>query len=239
MRVDAGLIGGTGVGSRLAGLPGTPLHVPTELGTAHGRLVELGGKSVFAMSRHSAGHRVPPHRVNYAAMALALQKLGVRACFSTAAVGSLRAEWGPGTLVACDDFLDASGRHPTLFDGSVVHTDFSDPFPGRSWLVEAAKSQGVAIEERGVYVCAAGPRYETPAEIRAYGKLGGDVIGMTAATEAILMREAGVPYGCLAIVTNLASGLSPAPLSHEEVSEAMERAGAVAIRVLSAAIGVL
>lgn len=236
MRVDVGLIGGTGVGSRLADLPGMPVNVPTERGTAHGRLLELGGKSVFALSRHSAGHRIPPHRVNYAAMALALPKLGARACFSTAAVGSLRADWKPGTLVACHDFLDVSGRHPTLYDGSVVHTDFSDPFPGRSWLVQAATKQGIAIEDRGVYVCAGGPRYETPAEIRAYSMVGGDVIGMTAASEAILVREAGTPYGCLAIVTNLACGLSGEPLSHEEVAEAMERWGALGLQILTEAI---
>ena len=235
MRVDAGVIGGTGVGERLLHMPGDGVHVPTPAGFQRGRVIEIGGKSVFAMSRHSAGHKVPPHRVNYAAMALALQALGAGACFSTAAVGSFRSEWTPGTLVVCSDFLDASGRYPTLYDRSVVHTDFGSPFPAREYLLTAAKKEAVEVQDGGVYVCGNGPRYETPEEIRAFAKLGGDLVGMTAATEAILMREAGVPYGCLAIVTNLAAGLSDETLDHADVSRVMRQSGEVALRVLMAA----
>lgn len=236
MRVDAGIIGGTGIGERLQALRGEVVHVPTPRGFVRGRIVEVGGKTAFAMSRHSAGHKVPPHKVNYAAMANALQALGARICLSTAAVGSLRPEWNCGTLVACSDFIDETGRFPTLFDSSVVHTDFSTPFPARKLLLDAAQDLGVDVKDGGVYVCGNGPRYETPEEIRMYGRLGGDLVGMTAATEAILMREAGIDYGCLAIVTNLAAGLSDAPLSHEEVVEEMARSGEIAVRILSSAV---
>jgi 5'-methylthioadenosine phosphorylase len=88
-----------------------------------------------------------------------------------------------------------------------------------------------------VYVGYDGPRYETPAEVKALGQLGGDVVGMTASTEAVLMREAGVDYGCLAIVTNLGSGLASEHLSHDEVVNVMESLGGqIAEALLSAAV---
>ena len=71
------------------------------------------------------------------------------------------------------------------------------------------------------YVCTDGPRFETAAEVRAYAMLGGDVIGMTNAQEAALAREAELCYTNVAIVTNMGAGISPTPLSHKEVVEAM------------------
>lgn len=201
--------------------------------------MEIEGKSVLALSRHSAGHKVPPHKVAYKAMALALQQLGVAACFSTAAVGSLRPEWGCGTLVACSDFIDLTARFPTLYDRTVVHTDFSEPFSARKYLLSAARELDIDVKDGGVYVCGNGPRYETPEEIRVEQQLGGDVVGMTAASEAIVMREAGVPYACLAIVTNLACGISDMPLNHEEVVEEMQRSGDTALRIISQAIALV
>jgi 5'-methylthioadenosine phosphorylase len=236
MRVDAGIIGGTGIGERLLALPGKVVHVPTAAGFQRGRIIEVEGKRIFAMSRHSAGHKVPPHRVNYRAMALALRKLGAGACYSTAAVGSLRREWPSGTLVVCSDFLDFTGRFPTLFDRTVVHTDFSRPFPGRDRLLKSAADLGVEVQDGGVYVCGNGPRYETPHEIAMYTQLGGDLVGMTAASEAIVMREAAIDYGCLAIVTNLAAGISDVPLDHNDVSRQMQTSGEVALNILLRAV---
>jgi len=234
MQADIGIIGGTGIGDRLLLFGGRPLHVPTAAGIQRGRLVEVNGVKLFLIGRHSAGHKVPPHKVNYKAMALGMRTLGVKACLSTAAVGSLKREWPAGTLVACSDFLDYTGRHPTLFDRQVVHTDFSQPFSAkaRAALLAAARDLGEPIQERGVYLSSNGPRYETPAEIDLYKVFGAELAGMTAATEAILMREAGVDYGCLAIVTNLASGISDQPLSHEEVVDEMSRSGEKAVKVL-------
>ena len=229
MRVDVGVIGGTGVAERLAALGGETVHVPTPAGLLKGRVVEIDGCAICALRRHSAGHKVPPHLVNYKAATLGLKALGAKACFATAAVGSLREDWPTGTPAICTDFLDFSGRMPPLFDREVVHTDFSLPFGGaaREALIRVAKDA-----ERCVYVCANGPRFETPEEIRLYRQLGGDVVGMTAATEAILMREAGIDYGCLAIVTNLACGLSSVPLAHGDVEQAMRSSGAAALEVL-------
>ena len=241
MHVDIGLIGGTGIGDRFAKFGGKLLHIPTPCGILRGNLVVLGGRSVLLMRRHSNGHKVPPHKVNYAAMSLGLKAVGATCCFATAAVGSLREDWPGGTKVVCDEFVDLSFRNPTLFNRTVVHTDFSNPFGTRTSaaLITAANSLKIEVETGGTYVCGNGPRYETPAEIKAYKALGGDIVGMTAATEAILMREVGIDYGCLAVVTNLASGISLTSLSHEEVVEEMERSGATSVRLLEKAIEIV
>lgn len=189
---------------------------------------------VILLKRHSAGHKVPPHKVNYRALALGLKALGVTTCFASAAVGSLRPDWKPGTLVVPHDFLDLTARNVTLFDRTVEHTDFSNPLPGRAQLLSAASEEGLEVVDGGVYVCGNGPRYETPHEIELYGQVG-SIVGMTASSEAIVMREAGIDYGLLAVVTNLACGIADSPLSHEEVVEEMERSGELAVRVLKRA----
>ncbi|AIE87719.1 methylthioadenosine phosphorylase [Fimbriimonas ginsengisoli Gsoil 348] len=196
--------------------------------------MEIDGVFLFLVSRHSAGHKVPPHKVNYKAMAFGMKALGAKGCLSTAAVGSLRREWGPGTLIACSDFLDFTGRALTLFDQTVVHRDFTNPFgvSTRRALLESASEVRDSVEDGGVYLCGNGPRYETPREIELYRSMGVDVVGMTAATEAILMREAEIDYACLAIVTNLAAGISPTPLDHQEVVDEMLRSGERAVRIL-------
>ncbi len=77
---------------------------------------------------------------------------------------------------------------------------------------------GEPLGAQATYVCAEGPRFETPAEIRMYRQLGGDVVGMTGVPEAPLAREAGLCYASVAIVTNWAAGVAAEPLRHEEVS---------------------
>lgn len=236
MTIDVGLIGGTGVGWRLAALGGKPLVVPTRYGPLRGKMFDHGGKQVVAMQRHSLGHKTPPHLVNYRAMAAGLAKLGAKACFASAAVGSLRPDWPKGTLVVCSDALDLTGRRLTMFDRVVKHTDMSHPFPAREQLLVAAQDIGVEVEDGGVYVAGDGPRYETPQEIKVIGQMGGDLVGMTASTEAILMREAGVPYACLAVVTNLAAGLTPSELHHGEVEDAMQERGETVVDILLRAV---
>lgn len=241
MHVDAAIIGGTGVGNRLEALGGKPYFVPTAAGILRGLRADIGGKSVLLLRRHSAGHRVPPHRVNYRAMALGLKQLGVKTCFASAAVGSLRIDWPAGTLALCSDFFDFTFRNPTLFDSKVVHTDFSEPFGhvGRNLILKAASELGESLHDGATYFCGNGPRYETPFEIETYRMWKGDVVGMTAATEAILMREAGVDYCCLSVVTNLAAGLSSTPLTHTEVEEEMHRSGGRAVNLFLKAIELL
>jgi 5'-methylthioadenosine phosphorylase len=234
MSIDVGIIGGTGIGERLLEYGGSPYHLPTPMGVLRGRRIEVDGVRLLLVSRHASGHKVPPHRVNYAAMAHGMRQAGVKGCLSTAAVGSLEAGWRPGTFVACSDFLDLTFRNLTLFNNEVVHRDFTEPFgpKGREALLGAGEEAGVEVHREGIYVCGNGPRYETPFEIELYKRLGGQVVGMTATSEAILMREAGIDYACLAIVTNLAAGISETPLDHQEVVDEMKRSGETAVKLL-------
>ncbi len=234
MNVDVAIIGGTGVGSKLLAMGGEPIHVPTEAGVLRGRLLEIDGLKLLVLSRHSAGHKVPPHLVGYRAMALGCAKLNVKGCFATAAVGCLRPEWPIGTLVACSDFIDFTYRNLTNFNRVVEHCDMSEAFSSnlRNALISEAKSIGETLQPNGIYLASNGPRYESPAEIQAYAHLEADLVGMTATSEAILMREANVPYSCLAIVTNPAAGISETPLNHNEVVDEMDKSGDRALKLI-------
>ena len=156
-----------------------------------------------------------------------LSKIGVDAVFGVCAAGSLKAELIPGSFVVLSDFIDLTKRRAdTFFDsdsGPVVHTDLSQPYcpHASSSLTQACEVASVDYRAQGVYVGVEGPRYESPAEIRLYASWGADVIGMTNVPEVILAKEAGLCYGAIAIVTNLASGIGDATLSHDDVRAEM------------------
>ena len=227
------LIGGTGIGHRLADLGGAAIAVPTPEGIFRGRRLNFEGQELILIQRHSAGHKTPPHAINYKAIALGAKQLGVAAVLASAAVGCMRAEWPVGSFVVCSDFLDFTFRRLTMWDRDVRHVDFTQPFDPavRGAMIQAACELDIPVQQTGVYVCGDGPRYETPKEIEMYRELGGDLVGMTAATEAIAFRELGVPYGCLSVVTNHAAGMGAAELGHEEVVEVMEAAGERAVQL--------
>ena len=201
----------------------------------------LHGEPALLLPRHSKGHKVPPHCIPHARHMRVLKEHGVQSVLATAAVGSLRTDWTPATLVILSDFLDFMREVNTLYHDTVVHTDFTEPFSPllRGALLKAAERSGIPVQAAGVYVCAPGPRYETPAEIRMFRLLGGDVIGMTVAPEAILCREAGIHYAAVAVVTNLGAGLSGHPLTHEEVTEVMQSATEALARLFAESLRLL
>lgn len=226
LEVDVALIGGTGIGDKLASWGGRSFACPTRYGTLRGKLVVRDGLRFATLQRHSAGHKTPPHLVRYQAIAEGVRKLGAKLCLSSAAVGSLRADWPVGTMVVCTDLTDLTGRRLTMHDRQVVHTPVPEAFPASEALARSLDEAGLGYQ-RGVYVCADGPRFETPHEVRLMGHVG-DVVGMTAATEAVLLAECGVPYGCLALVTNLGTGLDESGAVHTEVVHVMKtHAGAL------------
>lgn len=231
LKADVALIGGTGIGSRLAQMEGQRIAVATPFGLMRGRLIDHDGVRLVTVERHSAGHKTPPHLVNYRAIASGLQRLGVKGCLSSAASGSLHAKWPIGTFVCCTDFIEFTFRSLTMHERTVEHVDFSSPFSAGSALIKAADNLELEIQPHGVYVATNGPRYETPGEINMLRTMGADLVGMTAATEAVVMAEAGVRYGCLGVITNLAAGLS-AELSHGEVIDVMKERGGDAVRIM-------
>ncbi|HVB09229.1 MAG TPA: S-methyl-5'-thioadenosine phosphorylase [Bacillota bacterium] len=222
--MDLAIIGGTGLYD--PGMLDEPRAIvaSTPYGTASLHVGRHAGREVAFLPRHGAEHGVPPHRVNYRANIWALRQVGARRIIATAAVGSLRRELGPGSIVLVDQFLDFTKSRPsTFYDSSVRHTDMTEPYcPGlRALLARAADRTGAPATASGTYVCTEGPRFETPAEIRMFAAMGGDVVGMTGVPEVVLAHEAGLHYATIAIVTNFAAGISPQPLTHEEVVAVM------------------
>lgn len=225
-------IGGTGFDLRGEGSPFSSALdsvIETRFGFAAVTRARLDEQEIVFLHRHARPDNpsikdVPPHRVNYRANIAALKKLGVTGIFASTAVGGLRQEWAPGTLVCLDDFLDlTTKRVRTFFDERAVHADFTRPYCAdlRALLLEVALAENIELHDGGVYGGTDGPRFETPAEIRAIRVLGADVVGMTGTTEVTLAREAEISYAGVSIVTNLAAGISPQPLTAEEVMTAM------------------
>jgi 5'-methylthioadenosine phosphorylase len=226
------IIGGTGVDLRGATSPLSVLRdevVETRWGNAFVTRGHYFEQEIIFLHRHAAPdgspRRVPPHEVNYRANIAALKKVGVTAILASTAVGSLRREWRPGTLVLLDQFLDFTSRRPkTFFDSHPVHVDVTEPYCPhlRQLLLRTAQQNATNLQDGGTYLCAEGPRFETPAEIRLFAQWGADVVGMTGVPEVVLAREANISYAGVSIVTNLAAGISPHPLTQEEVLAEMK-----------------
>jgi len=132
--------------------------------------------------------------------------------------GGLR-PWAPGTPVLISDHINLTGTSP--LEGATF-VDLTDLYSSR--LRTLAREVDATLDE-GVYVQFRGPHYETPAEVRMAGIMGGDLVGMSTTLEAIAARHAGLEVLGLSLVTNLAAGISATALSHEEVLEAGQAAG--------------
>ena len=143
---------------------------------------------------------------------------GVRTVVLTNGCGGLR-PWVPGTPVLIRDHINLTGASP--LEGATF-VDLTDLYSPR--LRDIAREVDPSLDE-GVYVQFRGPQYETPAEVKMAGILGGDLVGMSTTLEAIAAREAGLEILGLSLVTNLAAGISATALSHEEVLEAGQAAG--------------
>ncbi len=227
--VKIAVIGGTGVYEN-AHLD-SPQQIAVE--TGFGRALFWRGcyrdREIYFLARHGSGHALPPHLINYRANIAAIRKLGIDAVIATAAVGSLRPKMPPGSMVLLDQFIDfTKGRPSTFFEGGregVVHVDLTVPYCPelRRAVLRAGGSLGEEIIDGGCYLCAEGPRFETPAEIRMFARWGADLVGMTNVPEVVLAREAGLCYAAVALVSNFAAGISAAALSHQEVLAEMAR----------------
>lgn len=158
-----------------------------------------------------------------------LQALGVRTVILTAAVGGIRSDLKAGDLVLVRDHLNLLGGNPLRGPHDerlgVRFLDLTEVYASRLRAIahEEARRLGISLSE-GIYASVPGPCYETPAEVRMLATLGADVVGMSTVPEAIVARHAGIEVLAVAVVANLAAGLSPTPLSHEEVMEAGHQA---------------
>ena len=205
------IIGGSGLYALLSAP--TTWTVETPYGEPSDPVVvgDVGGRSVAFLPRHGADHRLPPHRIPYRANLWALAALGVRHVLAPCAVGSLRAELGPGTLVVPDQLVDrTSGRAQTVHDGPhAVHVSFADPYcpVGRAAVLAAAPAHGFDPVDGGTTVVVEGPRFSTRAESRWYAAQGWSLVNMTGHPEAVLARELRLGYTSIALVTDLDAGV--------------------------------
>lgn len=159
----------------------------------------------------------------------ALRGAGAEILVLTNAAGSLRAEAGPGSLMAITDHINLTGvnvlagpnddaigpRFPSLRDAY-------DP-ELRARLHDVARDIGVHLHE-GVYLAVGGPSFETPAEIRAFRTLGADAVGMSTVHETIVARHCGLRVAAISAITNLAEGMQAEALSHEQTLRDAARA---------------
>jgi purine-nucleoside phosphorylase len=147
--------------------------------------------------------------------------LGADVLFVSNAAGGIRRTFRPGDLMVIADHVNLTGRNP-LFGpvepGDLRFPDMSEPYDAelRAALHRAGRRAGVALVE-GVYGWALGPSYETPAEVRMFERFGLDAVGMSTVPEVIAARAAGMRVAGISCVTNLACGITSAPVYHEDV----------------------
>jgi 5'-methylthioadenosine phosphorylase len=226
MRVEIGIIGGTGVYDPefLSGAEevrvGTPYGAPSDFLTVG----ELGGRRVAFVPRHGRRHTIRPSDVNSRANIYALKELGVERVLAPSTVGSLREEFRPGDMVFVDQFIDrTAGREGSFYTGpQVCHVSVAEPVcPDlRKLLVEVASGLGGRFHESGTYVCIEGPRFSTRAESRLFRSWGGDVVGMTLVPECVLAREAELCYASIGMVTDY-DAWKDHPVNAREVGKVM------------------
>lgn len=189
--------------------------VSTPWGDASILLGTIGGREAAVQLRYGEKLTTPSHKINYHANIFALHELGVESIISQNAIGSVNPAIRPGDVVISNDFLDKTkSRAQSLFDESEcwVRVDFTDPFCPRlrQDLIGAATKFSNRVIERGTFVCTEGPRFETPAEIRAYAKEGGDIVGTPLVPEVIFARELEMCFASIAPVINFGAGMAPA-----------------------------
>ncbi|MEI7826658.1 MAG: S-methyl-5'-thioadenosine phosphorylase [Euryarchaeota archaeon] len=207
MNAEIAFIGGSGFYDPDLLEDPTTVAVKTPFGAPSSDIVlgRIGGKACAFLARHGMGHRFSPSRVNYRANIYALKTLGVVNIVAISAVGSLKEEIKPLTIVIPDQIFDRTKlRSNTFFEDICVHISFAEPFCRdlSHELWQAAQQVGCSIEKGGTYICIDGPQFSTLAESNAYRRMGFDIIGMTAMPEAELAREAEMCFSMLATVTD-------------------------------------
>lgn len=207
-------------------IPGFP--VSTVEGHS-GRLVkgQIGGTPVWVMQgrfHYYEGYSM--QEITFPVRVMA--RMGVQCVFLTNAAGGITDGFQPGQLMVIEDHINFMGAHPLR--GANIES-FGPRFPDmteawdsvlRDLLLDEGRSNNIALH-RGTYLAVSGPSFETPAEIRAFEKLGASAVGMSTVPECIIARHAGLRVVGLSCITNVAAHVGGAPLTHEEVAEAAQK----------------
>ncbi len=234
---DIGLVLGSGLGVMADEIEDAVVipyqeipHFTTSTVVGHkGQLVvgRLEGKRVVAMQGRF--HYYEGHSLDAVTFPIRVMKaIGVETIIVTNAAGGINTGYRPGDLMLIRDHLNMTFRNPLIGPNDDElgprFPDMSEAYSARLREVakQAAAELGIDVRE-GVYVGLLGPSYETPAEIRMLRILGGDAVGMSTVPEVIVARHMGVEVLGISCISNMAAGILPQPLSHEEVMETTEK----------------
>jgi 5'-methylthioadenosine phosphorylase len=228
--IKLAIIGGSGL-YNMEGLEGAmecSLETPFGKPSAPVVIGVLNGQRVAFLSRHGVGHHIMPSEVPYRANVYALKSLGVERIVSISACGSLREDYAPGHIVIPDQLFDnTKNRACTFFgEGLVAHVGVADPFclDLSMQLEEAVRTTDATVHTGGTFITIEGPRFSTKAESNTYRAWGMSIIGMTAAPEAFLAREAEMCYAVMAHVTDYdVWHLSETPVTVEMVVQTLNK----------------
>ncbi len=217
-----------------ARLPGFP---PARMPGHAGKLVwgYLGGVPILALCGRAHYYEgCSLDNITFPVRVLA--EFGIRSLLLTNAAGGIHPRLRPGDFMLITDHINFMGINPLLgaaIPGKVRFLDLTHTYDSRlrHALRRAARRAKIPLHS-GVYLAAAGPSYETPAEIRAFARLGADAVGMSTVPEAIVARQCGLAVAGLSCITNRAAGLSGQKLSHTEVLAQGERVRKKAGRLL-------
>jgi purine-nucleoside phosphorylase len=204
-------------------------------GTLEGRRVLVQAGRFHLYEGHAPEVVVAPVRIARA--------LGAPVFLVTNAAGGVNPAFGPGTLMLIEDHLNLMGRNPLVGPAPEGEPRFPDMSVAydlelRTLARRVARELGIPLET-GVYAAVTGPSYETPAEVRMIGIMGGDAVGMSTVPEVIAARSAGMRVLGVSLVTNPGAGLASEPLSHAEVLEAGRAAAPRFERLVRGVVGAL
>ena len=196
-----------------------------ESGVLH--FFESGKQGFVFLSRHGeGGYEISAPFVNYRANIWALKESGAERIMAWSGPGIINTSFGIGDYLLPHDLIDETkSRESTFFDKTGLgFIRQSEPFcpETREALAGALDALNLRHHTSGVYVCTQGPRLETPAEIKKFGILGGDVVGMTLVPEAFLARELEICYAPLCYLTNFAEGVKERPFQEGRLFEGMQ-----------------
>lgn len=214
-------------------------HFPVSTVEGHqGQLVigQLKGKNVVAMQGRF--HFYEGYSLEQVTFPIRVMKsMGVQTLIITNAAGGINMDYKPGDLMIIKDHINFTGRNPLIGPNEEA---FGVRFPDMSAAYDPeyvalaqqiARKNGIDVRE-GVYVGLTGPSYETPAEIRMLRILGADAVGMSTVPEVIVARHAGIRVLGISCISNMAAGILPQPLSHDEVMETAEKVKVTFLRLM-------
>jgi len=248
---QVGVVLGSGLGAFADGMAdpfaidyGDIPHWPASGVIGHaGRLVggTVRGRHVLTLSGRA--HFYEGHDLRTVTFATrVLSQLGIRTLILTNAAGGINTKFAQGALMVIDDHINLLGSNPLVGPNEprfgVRFPDMTEVYSKRlrELADEAAREMSLPIEH-GIYIAVHGPSYETPAEIRAFRVWGADAVGMSTVPEAIAARHMGIEVLGISCITNMAAGVLPQPLHHDEVMQTAERVRGQFAALLEGIIG--